>query len=145
MAVHGNLQTSEGDFNEILHHHEKKGMAPRAQWQISDFCRCLEDCGFKDMGCIGDIFTWCNAREAPYTVRERLDRACCSSKWASLFPNAQVFHETMSSSDHSLIWIDQNRKPNQQLEAPRNAFNLRQSRLNHKNSISSLRKAGNRK
>ncbi|KAL0434334.1 UNVERIFIED_CONTAM: hypothetical protein Slati_2767700 [Sesamum latifolium] len=56
------------DFNEILHQHEKEGQNPRAQWQITDFRKCLDECGLRDKGYKGNPFTWCNGREAPNTV-----------------------------------------------------------------------------
>ncbi|KAL0404441.1 UNVERIFIED_CONTAM: hypothetical protein Sradi_2084900 [Sesamum radiatum] len=80
------------DFNEILHQHEKSGIAARATWQIQAFCECLSDCNLHDLGCHGSLFTWCNCRESPRTVRERLDRACSNTAWAALFPATQVSH-----------------------------------------------------
>ncbi|KAL0373137.1 UNVERIFIED_CONTAM: hypothetical protein Scaly_0995300 [Sesamum calycinum] len=54
-----------------------------------------------DLGFQGTIFTWCNRREAPHTVRARLDRACSTAAWATLFPSTRVRHESVSSSDHT--------------------------------------------
>ncbi|KAL0463001.1 UNVERIFIED_CONTAM: hypothetical protein Slati_0187700 [Sesamum latifolium] len=36
-----------GDFNEILHQHEKVGMVPCASWQIADFRCFLDECGYR--------------------------------------------------------------------------------------------------
>ncbi|KAL0449059.1 UNVERIFIED_CONTAM: Chaperonin 60 subunit beta 4, chloroplastic [Sesamum latifolium] len=49
-----------------------------------------------------------NTQQAPNMVRARLDRACCSQGWASLFSIAQVSHMVTTSSDHSIIWINLN-------------------------------------
>ncbi|KAL0434400.1 UNVERIFIED_CONTAM: hypothetical protein Slati_2774300 [Sesamum latifolium] len=95
-----------GDFNEILHQHEKAGLTSRAQWQITDFRRCLDEVGLQDMGFRGNLFTWCNGKEYPHTIRAWLDRACCNPNWSQFFPKAHVQHEELSSSDHSAIWMD---------------------------------------
>ncbi|KAL0378750.1 UNVERIFIED_CONTAM: hypothetical protein Sradi_3180500 [Sesamum radiatum] len=94
-----------GDFNEVLAQHEKQGSLPRAHWQMRDFRKCLDDCGFQDMGLTGEKFTWCNQRIAPHTVRARLDRACCNSRALELFPLASVSAEAVSCSDHYPIWV----------------------------------------
>lgn len=47
----------EGDFNEILFHHEKEGGPPRAQVCLDRFKCALELCGLHDLGFIGDVFT----------------------------------------------------------------------------------------
>ncbi|KAL0355426.1 UNVERIFIED_CONTAM: LINE-1 retrotransposable element O protein [Sesamum radiatum] len=93
------------DFNEILEQHEKQGTIPRAQWQMRDFKECLIDCDLYDLGFQGDMFTWCNNCEAPYTVRARLDRALGNHGWSLLFPHAVVFHDHVASSDHLAVWI----------------------------------------
>ncbi|KAL0435056.1 UNVERIFIED_CONTAM: hypothetical protein Sradi_0213500 [Sesamum radiatum] len=40
------------------------------------------------------------------TVRARLDRVCCDSRWAVLFPRAQVRHVEVSSSNHSTLLLE---------------------------------------
>ncbi|KAL0414029.1 UNVERIFIED_CONTAM: hypothetical protein Sradi_1604600 [Sesamum radiatum] len=71
------------------------------RWRITGIYGHPEDMGFS-----GYPYTWCNSRVAPNTVRERLDRAVCCSKWSQLFPKAQVHHDIQSSSDHSAVWVD---------------------------------------
>ncbi|KAL0319628.1 UNVERIFIED_CONTAM: hypothetical protein Sradi_5224300 [Sesamum radiatum] len=93
------------DFNKMLEQHEKQGNIPRAQWQMRDFRECLIDCDLYDLGFQGDMFTWCNKREAPYIVRARLNRALGNHEWSVLFPQVVVFHDHVDSSDHSAIWI----------------------------------------
>ncbi|KAL0407808.1 UNVERIFIED_CONTAM: hypothetical protein Sradi_1715200 [Sesamum radiatum] len=94
-----------GDFNEILEQHEKQGNTPRAQWQMRVFRECLIVSDLYDLGFQGDMFTWCNNRDAPYTVRARLDRALGNHGWSILFPQAVVFHDRVASSGHSVVWI----------------------------------------
>lgn len=47
-----------GDFNEILHHHEKEGGVPRSQTCLDRFKEALEDCELLDLGFTSDIFMW---------------------------------------------------------------------------------------
>ncbi|KAL0345399.1 UNVERIFIED_CONTAM: putative mitochondrial protein [Sesamum radiatum] len=92
------------DFNEVLKQDEKTG-APRPRKQIEDFRSCLADCQLMDLGCSGYRFTWCNQREAPNTVRVRLDRACATLDWRNLFPTAQVVALSAKGSDHNPLLI----------------------------------------
>lgn len=39
-------------------------------------------------------------------VHERLDKACATSPWQVLFPEAQVFHMQVSYSDNDLILLN---------------------------------------
>ncbi|KAL0433400.1 UNVERIFIED_CONTAM: hypothetical protein Slati_2674300 [Sesamum latifolium] len=99
-----------GDFNKVLEQHEKQGSLPRAPWQMRDFRECLQDCALQDLGFQDNLFTWCNRREEPHTVRARLDRACCESCWTAMFPKASVLHQEVACSDHAMVWIDLDRE-----------------------------------
>ncbi|KAL0411143.1 UNVERIFIED_CONTAM: hypothetical protein Slati_3704000 [Sesamum latifolium] len=92
------------DFNEILSTNEKERQTQPAQWQIHDFRQILIDCELQDMGFHGNL--WCNNKEELHTVRARLDRACCMTSWANLFPTRQVVHEVTAASDHSFLWVE---------------------------------------
>lgn len=52
-----------GDFNEILHIHEKYGGSIRTYAQMESFREAMEDNGLIDLGYKGDKFTWSNNRE----------------------------------------------------------------------------------
>lgn len=75
-----------GDFNEILMGWEKEGGAARPQRCMDRFKETLEECGFHDLGFVGDPYTWRNHSqdEANY-IRERLDRAMASQTWCDHF------------------------------------------------------------
>ncbi|KAL0417103.1 UNVERIFIED_CONTAM: hypothetical protein Slati_3542200, partial [Sesamum latifolium] len=94
-----------GDLNEILSQHEKQGVNLRAHWQISAFRECLSDCNLQDLGCSGSSYTWCNHRESPHTVRERLDRACSNEGWTALFPTAVIAHLHEACFDHAALLL----------------------------------------
>ncbi|XP_012842431.1 PREDICTED: uncharacterized protein LOC105962665 [Erythranthe guttata] len=59
----------------------------------------------EDLGFTGDPFTWSNRREAPYTIRCRLDRFCGTARWRNLFPLAHVHHIEFGGSDHVPILL----------------------------------------
>ncbi|KAL0451434.1 UNVERIFIED_CONTAM: hypothetical protein Slati_1121500 [Sesamum latifolium] len=71
------------------------------RWHFTGFYGYPEDIGFE-----GIIFTWCNRKEEPHTVRARLDRVCSNSRRANLFSKAKVHHEAVSCSDHSVVLAD---------------------------------------
>lgn len=59
-----------GDFNAVLHSHEKEGggaFNPRAG---QSFAQCIFDCNLLDLGYKGPLFTWHSG-----ALKERLDRA----------------------------------------------------------------------
>ena len=47
-----------GDFNEIAKSHEKVGGRPRPNQQMQEFRDVLDECGFIDLGFVGNKFTW---------------------------------------------------------------------------------------
>ena len=46
-----------GVFNEILSNNEKFGGLNRANWQMQNFCMCIDDCQLLDRGFSGYEFT----------------------------------------------------------------------------------------
>ncbi|KAL0439588.1 UNVERIFIED_CONTAM: putative mitochondrial protein [Sesamum latifolium] len=78
-------------------------------WSFStlrDFRLALDNAGLFDLGYSGDLFTWCNRREAPHTILERLDRACGNNNWRLSFPNTQVSPLESIYSDHTPLLIE---------------------------------------
>lgn len=68
-----------------------------------------------DLSFSGYPSTWINNREAPFTIRERLDRVVATPGWNNHFPKAHVYHLSTRASDHSPILLllegqGQNRK-----------------------------------
>lgn len=63
-----------GDFNKITHLEEKSGWAKRDANQMRAFCNSLETYGLRDLGFIGQRFTFCNGRHGDYRTLIRLDR-----------------------------------------------------------------------
>ncbi|KAL9141797.1 hypothetical protein ABFS82_14G128000 [Erythranthe guttata] len=94
-----------GDFNEILANSEKSGGSPRLPSSIAAFRSALDECGLSDLGFTGPNFTWTNRREAPNTIKCRLDRCCGSSECISMFHNTSVKHLIYAGSDHLPILL----------------------------------------
>lgn len=59
-----------GDFNAVLHPHEKEGGSPFNQRVGQSFAQCIFDCNLVDLGFKGPLFTWRSG-----ALQERLDRA----------------------------------------------------------------------
>ncbi|XP_030942111.1 uncharacterized protein LOC115967191 [Quercus lobata] len=56
------------------------------------FKETLLHCGLEDLGYHGHPFTWRSGRPSEAFVEVRLDQACASSEWRSVFPLAKVAH-----------------------------------------------------
>ncbi|XP_075665534.1 uncharacterized protein LOC142635222 [Castanea sativa] len=80
-----------GDFNEICRAHKKLGGRLRPLKQMEDFKEVLDECGFQDLGFIGNKFTWCNGHKKGYTIWERLDRAVATTDWVARFQQQKSF------------------------------------------------------
>ena len=59
-----------GDFNEIGWAHEKYRGRNKPYKQMQDFCDILGECGFIDLGFVGNKFTWCKNDPDSYTIWE---------------------------------------------------------------------------
>lgn len=59
----------------------------------------------RDLGYVGQWWTWERGRTVETRVRERLDRFLVSPSWLRLFPQANVEHLLRYKSDHCPIVI----------------------------------------
>ncbi|XP_023871998.2 uncharacterized protein LOC111984613 [Quercus suber] len=94
-----------GDFNELMHSGEKEGGRSRPVQQMANFCEAINSCQLRDLGYIGQDFTWSRRLGNRGWVRERLDRALVSSGWAAKFPKKRLYHKANSSSDHCMLLL----------------------------------------
>lgn len=95
-----------GDFNEVLYCHEKKGGSARATRQMETFKITLADCGLRDLGYMGDKYTWRNhSHEASKYIKERLDRVVGTRTWCNRFPSYKVIIGDPRHSDHRPMTI----------------------------------------
>ncbi|XP_042969177.1 uncharacterized protein LOC122301882 [Carya illinoinensis] len=89
-----------GDFNEILHQHEKKGIATRPYNQMEEFREAMETCGLADCGFEGQKYTWNNNREGTLLTKERLDHAMGNLPLSSVFSEINICGQVAYTSDH---------------------------------------------
>lgn len=94
-----------GDYNEILSIDEKVCKVYRADNLLDMFRMALMDCSLSDFSFESDKYTWTNNREAPNTVRCRLDRVCTSFSWFTFFSDSFVEHLRYPGSDHVPILL----------------------------------------
>ena len=97
-------QICAGDFNEITRQSEKIGGRIRPHNQMEPFREVLDECKLIDLGFVGSDFTW--YKHYPrYTVWEWLDRAVATDEWLLKFPDSEVYHLDVTTSDHKPLWI----------------------------------------
>ena len=65
------------------------------------FQNAIDDCEIRDMGFLGDKFTWHRGR-----IRERLDRGLVNEAWANLFPMAALENLQYNHSDHRPLLVN---------------------------------------
>ncbi|CAA0820100.1 Unknown protein [Striga hermonthica] len=87
-----------GDFNIVLHLHEKKGGALPIQSELEDFQDALLDCHLSDGGYSGPPFTWYRN-----SIWHRIDRILFSPSWFPFFPSSYVTHLARHHSDHNVL------------------------------------------
>ena len=95
-----------GDFNKILHSFKKHEGTLKPLAPMLAFKETLLHCGLEDLRYHGYPFTWRNGRPGEAFVEVRLDRACPSSEWRSVFPSAKVAHLQVSYSDHDPLMLN---------------------------------------
>ncbi|XP_042944729.1 uncharacterized protein LOC122278616 [Carya illinoinensis] len=101
----GRAWVCAGDFNEILHQHEKPGAAMRPYCQMQKFRAVVDDCGLSDLGFRGNKFTWSNNRETNQFTKERLDRGLGNSQLSLMFSYIDIHTLPAQSSDHSPLFV----------------------------------------
>lgn len=89
-----------GDFNEILRLSEKTGRRSHAQSQMDGFNEVLAECSLTDIGFQGYPYTWSNNREAPSTIRCRLDLICANGAGLQMYSSPMVTHLPFGGLDH---------------------------------------------
>ena len=75
---------------------------------MQGFRDALDYCGFKDLGCNGFPFTWCNKRLGDHNVWIRLDRGVATVDWFLRFPTSRIHHLECLPSDHRPILLISN-------------------------------------
>ncbi|XP_074354363.1 uncharacterized protein LOC141693242 [Apium graveolens] len=98
-----------GDFNDIMHSHEKQGGRPQPRLLMEGFKETIAGCHLKDMGYMGNEFTWERFRGTSAWIQERLDRGFSNQEWRNIFPRATIKVLEVSTSDHMPLFLEPNR------------------------------------
>ena len=72
---------------------------------MQEFRDMIDDCGFRDLGFIGNKFTWHKNVMWGDIVWEWLDRAVANGYWEALFPASKVSHLECGCFDHEPIVV----------------------------------------
>ncbi|CAN0876220.1 hypothetical protein LINGRAHAP2_LOCUS11181 [Linum grandiflorum] len=95
-----------GDFNDLLHNDEKRGVRDHPQALMDGFRQAGNDCGLVDLPLEGYPFTWVRSKGKSNCVEERLDRAMVNGAWLQNFPNVILRNLIAPVSDHSPILLN---------------------------------------
>ena len=95
-----------GDFNELTRQEEKLGEAIRQDRQMQLFRDVIDECGFLDLGFVGNHFTWSKHFKDGHSIWERLDQGLANDSWFLKFPGSIVQHLQCISSDHCPLLIN---------------------------------------
>lgn len=97
-----------GDLNEILFNSEKRVGPPKSATAMNEFHEVMNDCGLRDLGYIGNKFTWSNKRGKDSFIGLWLDRFLASYKWEIRFNSSHIRNFSTVGSDHSPILLEIN-------------------------------------
>ncbi|XP_074266133.1 uncharacterized protein LOC141588599 [Silene latifolia] len=97
-----------GNFNQVEFGSDKLSMNPRPITGAIDFNILRIHNQLVDIPFKGPRYTWCNNREGPKRVYERIDRALGSKEWFTVFPDTGIKHYPIQISDHAPIELDLN-------------------------------------
>ncbi|KAL8101548.1 hypothetical protein AgCh_033450 [Apium graveolens] len=79
-----------GDFNDLMYGDEKRGGREHPTRLLLGFTTTVNNCGLRDLGYVGEKFTWERSRGKSNWIQERLDQGLANQSWQSLFPLAEV-------------------------------------------------------
>ena len=74
-----------GDFNVILHSHEKQSARPPLYSQMDEFKEALERYHLLDLGFVGYPVTWNNKCLGSTNTKQHLDRVVATESWKAKF------------------------------------------------------------
>ncbi|XP_019198960.1 PREDICTED: uncharacterized protein LOC109192713 [Ipomoea nil] len=94
-----------GDFNAVTCKDEVSNGSNLASSRCASFKDWLSKEGLIGLGYSGPKFTWFRGLSPSSFKAARLDRAACNLDWRILFPDADVTHLPIASSDHAPLLI----------------------------------------
>jgi hypothetical protein len=95
-----------GDFNAVLHRHERKGQVTSSpnlmSNEIIEFRDFVQEMELIDLPVLGRKFTWFHSGGA---AMSRLDRMLVSEDWLSLWSNPSLWVLPRTVSDHCMLLL----------------------------------------
>ncbi|KAM6559477.1 hypothetical protein CsatA_028716 [Cannabis sativa] len=105
LATLKNTTNTEGSSKNVSMV-EKRGGRAYPSALITGFQSVLHDCSLHDLELRGYPFTWERGRESGNLVEIRLDKALVSQRWLELFHQVTLSNLSVSSSDHTPIFLE---------------------------------------
>lgn len=99
-----------GDFNDMMYEDEKRGGNKQPHYLLTGFTETLELCQLRDLGFVGEKFTWEKSRGSHLWIQERLDRGVANQNWRDLFPEAEVQVIEVATSNHLPLFLQLNKQ-----------------------------------
>ncbi|XP_059073249.1 uncharacterized protein LOC131874050 [Cryptomeria japonica] len=95
-----------GDFNAILHQHEKQGGSSNNAWASLDFADWIHRSGMLEINMVKDAFTWNNWRLGFSNIAEKMDRFFVLGSLINFPFTLEASILPFSRSDHFPISLD---------------------------------------
>ena len=90
----------------MLDQSEKLGGRPVASSSNCPFRKFINQPSLIDLGFVGNPFTWCNNKNGPATIKQRLDKGLASLSWVHLHCGYFIIHIPAFDSDHNHITLN---------------------------------------
>ncbi|XP_019160620.1 PREDICTED: uncharacterized protein LOC109157159 [Ipomoea nil] len=94
-----------GDYNAVLKKDKVSKNNSFSPTRCADFGNLIFREDLTDLDFIGAKLTWCRGLESSSFKGARLDRALCNIGWKSRFPDTEIIHLPMISSDHTPLLL----------------------------------------
>lgn len=84
---------------------EKRGGRPHPFNLLQGFVEVVNNCGFIDLGFVGEKYTWEKSRGTKNWIQERLDRGLVNRAWSDMFPQVEIQVLEVATSDHLPLYL----------------------------------------
>lgn len=94
-----------GNLNECLWAKEKCGGMESNFRSMKMFREVVDELQLRDLGYVGDVFTWSNKDKKALIIMKHLYRFLCHNSFHQLYDQVEVCHLYWYSSDHRPIYL----------------------------------------
>ena len=92
-----------GDFNEVLHAHEKIGGTNGNSSRMQNFSNFIDNYHLLELESFDLTYIWFNKRRDSSSIFEKLNRVLINDQWFYSFKNARVENPPIIGSNHGPI------------------------------------------